>query len=98
MERILDHVLTWSEAVLAVLALVGALIVAIKSIYKIARNVEKLVETSESNSRRLQHIEKQVNLNGGHSLRDAVHRIESRLEAIEHLPCHLHQVDLDATA
>lgn len=98
MERILNHVLTWSEAVLAVLALVGALIVAMKSIYKMARNVEQLVETSESNALRLQAIEKQVNLNGGHSLRDAVQRIETRLEHIEHLPCHVYQDGRGETA
>lgn len=91
----MDHVLTWSEAVLAIFGLIGALIVAMKSIYKMARNVERLVETSESNAQRLKDIEKQVNLNGGSSLKDAVQRIETRLEKIEHLPCHLHRLDLD---
>jgi hypothetical protein len=90
--RLVDHVLTWSEATLAVLGVLGALGVAMRSLYRMARNVERLVETSESNALRLQHIEKQVNLNGGTSLRDAVHRIEMRLEKVEHLPCHLHQL------
>ena len=48
-----------------------------------ARNVETLVATSQSNAQRLEQIEKQVNLNGGSSLRDAVHRIEVRLERVE---------------
>jgi hypothetical protein len=93
----LDGVLTWSEAALAVLGIISAAVVVVKSIYRMARNVERLVETSESNAVRLQHIEKQVVLNGGTSLRDAVNRIEARVNKMEHLPCHLHQIaDNDA--
>ena len=93
----LDNVLTWSEATLAVLAVIGAIGVAIKSIYKMARNIETLLTTSEANAVRLQEIEKQVTLNGGSSLKDAVGRIEQqnvaiekRISAIERVPCPMH--------
>lgn len=71
---------------MAVVGVIAMLWVGTKKVYKMARNVEALVETSTANAKRLVAIEKQVHLNGGASMRDAVHRIESRLDTIEHIP------------
>jgi hypothetical protein len=85
-----DGVLVWSEATLAIIGAIGAVWIIVKSIYRMARNIERLVETSESNALKLVAIEKQVTVNGGTSLKDAVNRIDVRLERMEKLPCHLH--------
>lgn len=81
-----DHVTTYSELFLAVVGVLTMLWVGTKKVYKMARNVEQLVEASTANTVRLAAIEKQVHLNGGASMRDAVHRIEARLDTIEHIP------------
>lgn len=83
MSKLIDDVTSWSELVLAVFGVIAVMVAAMKSLYKIARNVEKLVETSDSHTERLAVIEKQVTLNGGTSMRDAVGRIEERLAKIE---------------
>ena len=96
-EKFVDHITTYSELALAVIGVLAAAWVGMKKLYKMARNIEALVEQSAANGKKLTHIEHQMKLNGGMSLRDAVHRIEvsqedvrKRLEMIEHLPCHLH--------
>jgi predicted nucleic-acid-binding protein len=81
-----DHITTYSELFLALVGVLTMLWVGTKKVYKMARNIEELVETSTANAKRLVQIEKQVHLNGGASMRDAVHRIESRLDTIEHIP------------
>lgn len=95
--KIVDHVTTYSELALAVVGVITAVWLGMKKLYRMARNIEELVAQSQSNGKRLVHIEHQMKMNGGSSLRDAVHRIEvsqeaigKRLEAVEHLPCHLH--------
>jgi hypothetical protein len=97
--KFVDHITTYSELALAVVGVLTAVWIGMKKLYRMARNIESLVEQSTANSRKLTHIEHQMKLNGGMSLRDAVHRIEvnqqemgKRLEEIEHLPCHLHML------
>lgn len=85
-----ENVLVWSEATLAIIGAIGAVWLIVKSVYRMARNIEKLVATSEANATKLLEIEKQVTVNGGASLKDAVNRIDVRLERMERLPCHLH--------
>lgn len=86
---LVNHITTWSELVLVVSGLIGATWLAIKKIYRIAKNIEKLVDNSEEHTVRLAEIEKQVAPNGGKSLRDAVERIENRLDRLEQIPCHV---------
>ena len=85
MEKILAHVLTWSEATLAVLAAIGTLWVAMKKLYKIAKNIESLVDSTSKNTAAIDRIEKQVFANGGTSLMDAINRIDRRVAVLEHV-------------
>jgi hypothetical protein len=87
--RWVDHITTYSELILALVGLLTATWMGMKKLYRMARNVEELVSMSHKNDRRLAEIEAQVRLNGGSSMRDAIHRIEDRLTSIEHLPCHV---------
>jgi len=73
-------------------SVLGVVAMAVKSIYKMARNIERLITTTEANAVRLVEIEKQVTLNGGASLKDAVARIEKKIVAMEGIPCPMHKV------
>lgn len=91
-----EHITTWSELSLAIVGVLTTAWIGMKKLYRMARNIETLVQTTEQNSTRLVQIEAQVKTNGGTSLRDAVNRIEQatlgiedRVSVLEHLPCHL---------
>lgn len=74
-----------SEGILAIIGVIAALWIGMKKLYKMARNIEELLETGNKNAERLDRIEKQVVANGGSSLRDAVNRIENRVSILEHV-------------
>ena len=90
-DRIVDHVLTWSQLVVALGAAVVAVGYGIKRMYKMARNVEKLLEGIERNHldataalKELNTIKAQLLPNGGSSLADKINRIEARVYSLEH--------------
>jgi hypothetical protein len=96
--KIVDHIVNWSEASLAIIGVFAAMWVGVKKVYRMARNIESLVETSIRNEKRLTDIESQLVRNSGQSLRDAVHRIEEvqvdvlqRLNRLEECTCKGHE-------
>jgi hypothetical protein len=84
MER-LASITSISEGILAIIGIIAAAWIGMKKLYKMAKNVEELVQNSLDNKARLDRIEKQVIANGGSSLRDAVNRIETRVAVLEHI-------------
>lgn len=74
---------TWGELIVAVSGALAAIGYGIRRMYKMAKNIEKLVALTVSNDQRLQKIESQFYNNGGGSLRDAIDRIEKRVKVLE---------------
>lgn len=75
---------------MAVAAFFGAMGLAIRKIYRMARHIEETLDAVTVNATlaqrlemQLHDIQKEVKPNGGTSLRDAVNRIESRMGALE---------------
>lgn len=90
MEPIVDKVVTYSEGILAVVGAIGVLFMALKRVYKMARNVEKLIELSERSATRLKAVEAELKTNGGSSIKDAINRIElQQRELATKLDAHL---------
>ena len=90
-ERIVDHVLTWSQLVVAVGAALAAVGYGMRRVYLMARNVEKLLDKVERNHteatealQELKVIRTQLLPNGGSSLADKINRIEARVYSLEH--------------
>jgi hypothetical protein len=83
MESIPELLARWAELIVAVGGAIMAVGYGLKRVYRMAKNIERVLENSESATTRLDAIEKELKPNGGSSLRDAVNRIDRELQALK---------------
>lgn len=72
----LDGLFGAGELVLKIAGAVGAIYVAVKKIYRMARNIEELIE-------KVNNLSAETKPNSGATLRDAIDRMELKLETLD---------------
>jgi len=76
METLATAITHWAEMIMAVVGVLGLAGLGLKRVYTMARNIEATLDA-------VSEIKKEVKPNGGTSLRDAVNRIDHRVQVLE---------------
>ena len=89
-----DDIKAGGELIIVIGGAIMALAYGIRRLYRMAHNVDSLIDLVKANDSTTKEvrddvlaIKREVFANGGGSLRDAVHRIDERVHALEELGC-----------